>query len=66
MENIRQFMTRQWLHNDMDMIGHDTPGKQMVSLAVKVLQGIGHCFCNFIPLQPAGTVARIQETLDRF
>jgi hypothetical protein len=44
----------------MNVIGHDTPGQEQVSSAVKMEQGILDQFCNFILAKPTRSVSCVE------
>ena len=64
MHDFRQAVSGSSLKHDMSVIGHDTPGIQVVSFAIKFKQRIGHNFSASVILQVTGAVACIQQLFD--
>ena len=59
-----EFMACQRLNHDMHMIGHDAPGKKVVSRVIEMVQCTRYEFRNFRSIEPAVAFAGIQICLD--
>lgn len=59
-------MTCYWLHNHMNMIGHDAPSEECVVLVFKEAQCICDDFCNALIFEPAGSISVPEESFNGF
>ena len=64
MQDGGQFVAGKGLDHCMHVIGHHTPGEQVISLAVKMLQDACDDACDFVLFHPTGAVASIHVLID--
>ena len=63
-DDFRKVVAWEWLHDDVNVVGHDTPGMQDVALALKIPEGPGDKVRDYRLTEEALAMPGIEELLN--